>query len=123
LNDKQEQELWNDFLFLPPLLILITSFLIYIIYSVSLLIFTLGIVGLIINKNNYIMIIICIELMLISIILNFLFFSSENLLPQLYIIYILAIAAIESAIGLSIIVTYYKLRGSISLKYLNTLRG
>ena len=69
------------------------------------------------------MIIICIELMLISIILNFLFFSSENLLPQLYIIYILAIAAIESAIGLSILVTYYKLRGSISLKYLNTLKG
>nr|WJJ70031.1 NADH dehydrogenase subunit 4L [Forskalia sp.] len=92
-------------------------------YSVSLLIFTLGIIGLIINKNNYIMIIICIELMLISIILNFLFFSSENLLPQLYIIYILAIAAIESAIGLSILVTYYKLRGSISLKYLNTLKG
>lgn len=69
------------------------------------------------------MVIICIELILISVSLNFIISYNENLLPQLYIIYVLTIAAIESAIGLSIIITFYKIRGSISLKYLNTLKG
>ena len=63
--------------------------------------------------------------MLISISLNFLInsFFSENIVTQVFIIYIITIAAVESAIGLSIIITFYKLKGSISLRLINILKG
>ena len=91
----------------------------------SKIIFTVSLFGLIINKNNLISIIICIEIMLISISLNFLLssFFSENLISQIMVVYIITIAAVESAIGLSIIITYYKITGTISIKSINTLRG
>jgi len=67
----------------------------------------------------------CIELILLSI--NFLLITNsvilDNINGQLYAFYILVVAAGESAIGLSILVTYYRVRGSIAIKYINLLKG
>ena len=88
-------------------------------------VFILSIIGLILNRSNIILILIFIEVMLLSISINFLFHSLilKSILGQIYSIYIITIAAVESAIGLSIIISFYKLKGSISIKYLNLLKG
>lgn len=88
-------------------------------------IFILSILGLILNRSNIILILIFIEILLLSISINFLFHSLllKSILGQIYSIYIISIAAVESAIGLSIIISFYKLKGSISIKYLNLLKG
>nr|ALO20734.1 NADH dehydrogenase subunit 4L [Proboscidactyla flavicirrata] len=90
-----------------------------------LLLFILSNVGIILNRSNIILILICIEMMLLSISLNFLVISFfQNLFyGQLYSIYVITIAAVESAIGLSIMISFYKLKGSISIRFLNLLKG
>jgi NADH:ubiquinone oxidoreductase subunit K len=89
------------------------------------LIFILSIIGIILNRSNIILILICIEIMLLSLSLNFLILSYKNysLIGQIITIYIITVAAVESAIGLSIMIAFYKLKGSISVKFLNTLKG
>lgn len=90
-----------------------------------LLLFILSNVGIILNRSNIILILICIEMMLLSISLNFLISSFSQILfyGQLYSIYVITIAAVESAIGLSIMISFYKLKGSISIRFLNLLKG
>ena len=90
-----------------------------------LLLFILSNVGIILNRSNIILILICIEMMLLSISLNFLISSFFQILfyGQLYSIYVITIAAVESAIGLSIMISFYKLKGSISIRFLNLLKG
>ena len=90
-----------------------------------LLLFILSNVGIILNRSNIILILICIEMMLLSISLNFLISSFSQVLfyGQLYSIYVITIAAVESAIGLSIMISFYKLKGSISIRFLNLLKG
>nr|YP_008081030.1 NADH dehydrogenase subunit 4L [Hydra sinensis]AGE65904.1 NADH dehydrogenase subunit 4L [Hydra sinensis] len=91
----------------------------------ALSIFFIAIIGIIINRSNIILILISIEILLLSLSVYFIFISFDNLLMegQNIIIYIITIAAIESAIGLSIIISFYKIKGSISLKFLNLLKG
>ena len=90
-----------------------------------LILFILSIVGIILNRSNIILILICIEIMLLSLSLNFLIhtFVLNSILGQLFSVYIITIAAVESAIGLSIMISFYKLKGSISVRFLNLLKG
>ena len=95
------------------------------LYLFPLLLFILSVLGIILNQSNIILILILIEIMLLSISLNFIIhtYIVDNLLGQICSIYIITVAAVESAIGLSIMITFYKLRGSISIRLLNLLKG
>lgn len=90
-----------------------------------LIMFSLSLIGIVINRSNIILILICIEIMLLSVCINFLInsFLIDNLLGQIYSIYIITVAAVESALGLSIMISFYKIKGSISLRLLNLLKG
>jgi NADH-ubiquinone oxidoreductase chain 4L len=87
--------------------------------SFSLILFLIGILGFVLNKKNIILMLISIEIMLLSI--TFLILVSslcfDDVLGQTFSIYIIAIAGAESAIGLGILVAYYRLRGSIAIEY------
>ena len=84
-------------------------------------IFLIGILGFVLNRKNIILMLISIEMMLLSItfiiLINSLLF--EDIIGQIFSIYIIVIAAAESAIGLGILVAYYRLRGNISLSLKN----
>ena len=75
------------------------------------------------NRQNLILVILCIELMLLSINLNFLFFSIylDDIIGELFSLLILTVAASESAIGLAIIIVFFRTRGSISINQINLL--
>jgi NADH-ubiquinone oxidoreductase chain 4L len=85
----------------------------------SILLFLIGILGFVLNRKNIILMLISLEIMLLSITLLVLLGSLgfEDILGQTFAIYIIAIAGAESAIGLGILVSYYRLRGSISIQY------
>ena len=82
----------------------------FIHITVSLILFTIGIFGLFLSRKNVILIIMSLELMLLSINYNFLFFSSyfDDLLGQLFSLLVLTIGACESAIGLALLICYYR---------------
>ena len=85
--------------------------------NLSISIFLIGIIGFIINRNNLILILISIEILLLSITLFVLInsFNFDDIFGQTFSIYIIAIAGAESAIGLGILVTFYRLRGNINI--------
>jgi len=85
--------------------------------------FAIGLFGILMNRENLILILFSIELMLISINLNFLFFSLylDDLLGEIFSLLVLTIAASESAIGLAIIIIFFRTRGSINLNQINLL--
>lgn len=87
--------------------------------------FTFSILGISINRSNIIMVLLCFEMMLLSIILSLLYgsFYLDNNLGQLGSIFIMTMAAIESAIGLSIMIVFSKLKGSVAIRFLNLLKG
>jgi len=93
--------------------------------SLALSLFLIGIIGIVVNRKNIIVLLMSIELMLLAI--NFLLIIGssflDDLLGQLFALYILVVAASESAIGLSIVVAFYRVKGSIAIKYINTLHG
>ena len=95
------------------------------LYFFPLLLFMISIVGIILNQSNIILVLICIEMMLLSISLNFLThaFIIDNSLCQLCSIYVITVADVESAICLSIMISFYKLKGSVSIRFLNLLKG
>ena len=82
----------------------------FIHITVSLILFTIGIFGLFLSRKNVILIIMSLELMLLSINYNFLFFSTyfDDLLGQLFSLLVLTIGACESAIGLALLICYYR---------------
>ena len=86
--------------------------------NLSLLLFLIGILGFILNRKNIILMIIAIEIMLLAITLLVLMssVSFDDIAGQTISIYIISIAGAESVIGLSILVAYYRLRGTISLR-------
>lgn len=86
--------------------------------KLGLLLFLIGIYGLILNKKNLILMIISIELMLLAVTLLILMnsFNFNDLFGQMYALYIIAIAGVESAIGLAILVVFYRLRGTIAIQ-------
>ena len=87
--------------------------------KLSLILFIIGILGFVLNRKNIILMLISIEIMLLSITVLILLSSVcfDDILGQTFSIYIIAIAGAESAIGLGILVAFYRLRGSIAIKY------
>ena len=92
---------------------------------IPIFIFSLSLIGIFVNRTNIILLLICIEVMLLSISLNFLIisYSIDSLLGQTISIYIITVAAVESAIGLSIMIAFYKIKGSVGIRLLNILKG
>ena len=86
--------------------------------NLSVILFLIGILGFVLNRKNIILMLISIEVMLLAVTLLVLVssYSFDDILGQTYSIYIIAIAGAESAIGLGILVAYYRLRGNISLR-------
>lgn len=86
--------------------------------SVSIIVFFIGLYGIILNRKNVLSIILSIEIMLLSINLSFAALSIylDDITGYIFVIFILAIAAAESAVGLSIITSFYKLKGSIQIE-------
>lgn len=92
---------------------------------VSISLFFFGIFGIMLNRKNIVIMLMSVELMLLAIDLNFIVFSIflDDIVGQVFAFFILTVAAAESAIGLAILVIYYRIRGSISIEYINLLRG
>lgn len=88
-------------------------------------IFFTGIFGIITNQRSILLILMCIELLLLSVNLNFIVFSVylDDFYGQIFSLFILTIAAAESAIGLAILILYYRIRGKISINQKATLKG
>jgi len=89
------------------------------------IIFTIGIAGIFLNRKNLIVILMCIELLLLAVNINLVSFSIflNDLNGQIFTLFILTVAAAEAAIGLAIIVVYYRNAGSIHVEDINTLKG
>ena len=92
--------------------------------TTNILLFLTGLIGMVINRRNILIILMCIEIVLLSLNLNFIVFSVyfDDLYGQLFSLFILTVAAAESAIGLAIIIIYYRLRGSILIEQTNILK-
>ena len=92
---------------------------------VSSILFILGILGIFITRKNIIVILMSVELMLLSVNFNFIIFSVylDDIFGQLFSLFILTVAAAESAIGLAILVVYYRLRGVISIDNISSIKG
>ena len=95
----------------------------YLILAVT--IFTIGVVGIFLNRKNIIVILMSIELMLLAVNINLVSFSIylNDLTGQIFAIFILTVAAAETAIGLAIIVIYYRNSGTIRVQEINKLKG
>ena len=93
--------------------------------AVAAILFTLGILGIFINRKNVIVILMSVELILLSVNLNLVAFSaySGDLTGQAFALFVLTVAAAESAIGLAILVAYYRNRGSIAVEDINLMKG
>ena len=89
------------------------------------IIFVIGIIGIFLNRKNVIIILMSIELILLAVNINLVSFSiySQNLVGQVFTMFILTVAAAEAAVGLAIIVIYYKNKGSIYVEHINSLKG
>jgi NADH-ubiquinone oxidoreductase chain 4L len=87
--------------------------------NLSLILFLVGILGFVLNRKNIILMLISIEIMLLAITFLILLysFSFDDILGQVFAVYVIAIAGAESAIGLGILVAFYRLRGSIEIDY------
>lgn len=91
----------------------------------SSVIFFLGVAGIFLNRKNVINILMSIELILLGVNINFISFSfySNDLTGQVFSLFILTVAAAEAAIGLAILVVYFRNKGSIDVKDINVLKG
>ena len=96
-----------------------------ILFLTSSTIFLLGLLGLVLNKRNLLIILMSVELMLVGVNLNFIFFSLhlDDLIGQVFALYVLTVAAAESAIGLAIFTVYYKDKNTITLEGFLRARG
>jgi len=92
---------------------------------VAAILFTIGVLGIFINRRNVIVILMSIELMLLAVNINFVAFSSfqHNLTGQVFSMIILTVAAAEAAIGLAILVVYFRNRGSIAVEDIHLMKG
>jgi NADH-quinone oxidoreductase subunit K len=92
---------------------------------VSALLFLIGTLGVFLNRRNIIVILMSIELMLLSVNLNFIAFSQylEDLVGQVFVLFILTVAAAEAAIGLALLVVYFRNRGDIDVNDMTMMKG
>ncbi len=93
--------------------------------TVPLILFIIGLSGIFLNRKNLIIMLMSIELMLLAINFNFVVFSVylDDLVGQMFSLLVLTVAAAESAIGLAILVIYYRVRGTIAVEYINLMKG
>ncbi len=93
--------------------------------SVAAILFTLGIFGIFLNRKNVIIILMSIELMLLAVNINLVAFSAHlhDLVGQVFAMFVLTVAAAEAAIGLAILVVYFRNRGSIEVADINMMKG
>jgi NADH-quinone oxidoreductase subunit K len=93
--------------------------------TVAAVVFTLGIFGIFLNRKNVIIILMSIELMLLSVNINLVSFSVflGDLVGQVFAMFVLTVAAAEAAIGLAILVVYFRNRGSIAVADINLMKG
>ena len=89
------------------------------------LLFTIGVFGIFLNRKNVIIILMSIELMLLSVNINFVAFSSylHDLAGQVFAMFILTVAAAEAAIGLAILVVFFRNRGTIAVEDISEMKG
>ena len=89
------------------------------------ILFTLGVFGIFINRKNVIIILMSIELILLSVNINFVAFSTYlgDLTGQVFALLVLTVAAAEAAIGLAILVVYFRNRGTIAVEDINMMKG
>jgi len=93
--------------------------------SVAAVLFTLGIFGIFLNRKNVIIILMSIELILLSVNINMVAFSSflGDITGQIFALFVLTVAAAEAAIGLAILVVFYRSRGTIAVEDINMMKG
>ena len=93
--------------------------------TVAAILFTIGVAGIIVNRKNIIIILMSVELILLAVNINLVAFSSflGDLTGQVFSLFILTVAAAEAAIGLAILVTYFRNRGSIAVDDVNMMKG
>ena len=92
---------------------------------VSAILFALSLVGMVINRHNLIMLLMCIELLLLAVNTNFIAFSQyfKNPSGEVFVFFILTVAAVEAAIGLAILVLLYRRKNNIDASEMNLLKG
>ena len=93
--------------------------------SVAAILFTLGMLGIFLNRKNIIVILMSVELILLAVNINLVSFSAflGNLTGQVFALLVLTVAAAEAAIGLAILVVFYRNRGSIAVEDINAMKG
>ena len=93
--------------------------------AVAAILFTVGVVGIFLNRKNIIIILMSIELILLAVNLNFVAFSAYlgDLVGQVFALFVLTVAAAEAAIGLAILVVYFRNRGTIAVEDINRMKG
>lgn len=93
--------------------------------ALSAMLFTIGVLGIFINRKNVILILMCIELMLLAVNINMIAFSTfmGDLVGQVFTFFILTVAAAEIAIGLAIVTVFFRNRGSVEVDDTNVMRG
>ncbi len=93
--------------------------------TVAAILSTLGIFGIFLNRKNVIIILMSIELMLLAVNINLVAFSAEldDLVGQIFALFVLTVAAAEAAVGLAILVVYFRNRGSIAVEDVNLMKG
>ena len=92
---------------------------------VAAILFSLSVIGIFLNRKNVILLLMCIELMLLAVNINFVAFSAylQDITGQVFVFFILTVAAAEAAIGLAILVVLFRNRRSINVQELNTMKG
>jgi NADH-quinone oxidoreductase subunit K len=93
--------------------------------TVAAILFTLGVFGIFLNRKNVIIILMSVELLLLAVNLNLVAFSHflGDMVGQVFTMLILTVAAAEAAIGLAILVVYFRNRGSIAVEDINVMKG
>ena len=93
--------------------------------TVAAILFTLGVLGIFLNRKNVIIILMSIELILLAVNINFVAFSAflHDLVGQVFAMFVLTVAAAEAAIGLAILVVYHRNRGTIEVEDINLMKG
>ncbi|MDA0218829.1 MAG: NADH-quinone oxidoreductase subunit NuoK [Proteobacteria bacterium] len=93
--------------------------------TIAAILFTLGILGIFLNRKNVIIILMSVELMLLAVNINLVAFSVSlgDLVGQVFAMLVLTVAAAEAAIGLAILVVYFRNRGSIAVEDINLMKG
>lgn len=93
--------------------------------TLAAILFTLGVFGIFLNRRNVIVILMSIELILLAVNINFVAFSHQlgDLAGQVFALFVLTVAAAEAAIGLAILVVYFRNRGTISVEDINQMKG